>query len=70
MESSTHLWIHTAIITLFIFSCSQTDILDKVPLVHVQKWWLFPCISHEKGWTRPGREKDSHWSTWGQFPTI
>ena len=31
------LWIHTAIVTLFIFSCSQTDDLDKIPLVHVQK---------------------------------
>ena len=31
------LWIHTAIVTLFIFSCSQPDDLDKIPLVHVQK---------------------------------
>ena len=31
------LWIHTAIVTLFIFSCSQTDDLDKIPLAHVWK---------------------------------
>ena len=70
MESSTPLWIHTAIVTSFIFSCSQTAILDKVPQVHVWKWWLFSYISHKKGWTRPGRDKDSHWSTWGQLSTI
>ena len=29
IESSTHLWIHTVIVTWFIFSCSQTDDLDK-----------------------------------------
>ena len=49
IENLTHLWIHTVIVTWFIFSCSQTDDLDKIPLVHVRMQWLFPYIRHEKG---------------------